>query len=658
MYYQVRYIDEYGKEVVRIDSDGRMSRIIRPENLQYKVHRYYFQEAIQLPPGGVYVSPLDLNRELGEIEEPYIPVIRYATPVFDAANDLRGIVIINVYTSQFLNMLQRGNGHNGNLIMVDQDGYYLVHPDRDHLWGSPVDLATGLSVMDDYGSTYAAAILSGREGDFTAESRVVVYTTLFPVRVDQDHYWVIMTDESAVSLFEPVSNFRLTAIAILVLALVVAFFIALLLSRQLTAPILALRSGVERFMRDDVPEPVPVQTRDEIGQLTVAFNEMSAVINQHFDQLDKLTAASQKISSGLESEVTLQATVDAANDLFDAEYCAVTLINSQSPEFPEPAADAGDASWRAYRRDPLIVRAGQQAMQQGSWQSAYLEEIDGRYYCAPLCIGLDDQGLIELYGRESELQDASTGSLLLTLAVAVSIALENSKLYESLDDHKQQLQELVEQMIDAQEAERKYVAYELHDGLVQYLVGARLQLSKLTASCASGSQEEQVLTDAMSHLTQAVQEGRRVTEGLRPTLLDNLGLAPALSELAHDMGEVSGWQVTFDNQIGEARLSPTVELTAFRIAQEALTNVRKHGKASRVVVTLAQNNKTLCVSVRDGGVGFEPELACGERSCFGLIGMRERAALVGGSCEIESNIGQGSVVTARLPLEFRDKGDR
>ncbi|MCP4415035.1 MAG: sensor histidine kinase, partial [Chloroflexi bacterium] len=220
-----------------------------------------------------------------------------------------------------------------------------------------------------------------------------------------------------------------------------------------------------------------------------------------------------------------------------------------------------------------------------------------------------------------------------------------------LADHKQQLEALVEQLINAQEVEREVVAYDIHDGLIQYLVAARLHLSKLFSQQQTFSPNAQtVLDETMTHLTHAVQEGRRVIEGLRPTLLDDMGLVPALNELARDVGGIAGWQVQFANGIGDKRLPSATELTAFRVAQEALTNVRKHANATQVELLLTRQNGYLLVSVTDNGTGFDQEDAQASRQCFGLVSMRERTALLGGDCQIASTVGAGTTVSVQLPI--------
>ncbi len=646
-YYQVRYLDEHGQEQVRIDSDGRFSEIVRTDNLQNKKDRYYFQEAVKLPPGGIYVTPLDLNHEMGEIEEPYIPVIRYTTPVFDDNDQQRGILIINVYADTFLDFLEEDDNADAPLSMVNQDGYYLAHTDDTRLWGEPRGLATENNLIQDYGDR-AADILSGVEGQYETSSQVIVYTPLYPVGSDRDNYWVIMRDSSTTSLLQSVNEFRTTAVTILIFAVFVAMVIASILSRQLTAPILQLKEGVEQFSQGERVDPIPVKSEDEIGQLTAAFNQMAGKIDDHLTQLEKLNVSSQRISSGLDRQATLAAILESADDLFDADYCVISFTEAEQGDILLPDVATGDKNWAIRRESETAVSAGKKALTTTGWESGKLD--DSSYFCyAPLCIEPGHRGLIELYGDDPALCEPACGSLLFTMAVESSIALENITLYERVDQHKERLENLVEQLIDAQEAERKYVAYDLHDGLIQYLVAARMHLSKLSAICKEPKKRE-ALDETMKHLTRAVQEGRRVVEGLRPTLLDDLGLIPALNELARDVGEVAGWDVSFESQLGDKRLSPAVELTAFRVTQEALSNVRKHADASVVTILLAEKNGRLSISVQDDGSGFNQTELQQYSQCFGLISMKERAAMMGGQCEIISDEGMGTAVNLEIPV--------
>ncbi|MCD4685567.1 MAG: cache domain-containing protein, partial [Anaerolineae bacterium] len=137
-FYQVRYIDAAGQEIVRVDSKGGQTFIVPDAELQNKADRGYFQESIQLAEGDLYISRLDLNVEQGAIEEPFVPVIRYATPVF-FDGEPAGIVITNIYAQEILDLVipDAGDQH----LLVDEDGFYLQHEDAAYEWGR--DLGTG-----------------------------------------------------------------------------------------------------------------------------------------------------------------------------------------------------------------------------------------------------------------------------------------------------------------------------------------------------------------------------------------------------------------------------------------------------------------------------------------------------------------------------------
>lgn len=650
-YYQLRYIAEDGQEIVRVDNHKQSKPRAIPENeLQDKSNRYYFTETMKLPAGGVYVSPLDLNREHNQLEIPYTPVIRYATPVFDDQQVRRGIIIINVFSEQFLNFVQEAESRSGSLIMANQEGYYLAHPNPSLLWGGTNDLGSGERVQNDYGEQ-ADRILSGEEGNYIDQDRVVVYTPVYPVPSGRDHYWVIFHDVSTHALFTPITRFRITAASILVFAALIALGMSMELSRQLTAPIFRLQDKVRQFGHGELDAPIAVKSNDEIGQLTETFNEMAMLIQRHIEQLAKLNKLGQLISTGLERRSTLTAIIEAAQVLFPCEYCAVRLENIEQAGQLETVIESGDHGWASHREADKLREIILCAVEESSWQAVQLEDAPGYYCCAPLSIDSKEFGIIELFGRDPFLLESTSGNLLLTLAVEASIALKNVKLYEALSVHKEQLETLVEQLINAQEEERKLVAYDLHDGLIQQLVGARLHLGEFRKLSDYASPDaERVLHEAITNLTSAVREGRHLIEGLRPSLLDTLGLATALSELAENIGKPVDWEIEFDNRIGATRLSSEIEITAFRIAQEALTNARKHAKTERVALELGCDDGWLTVIVKDFGEGFDPRTPQDQRQ-FGLISMRERAVLLGGTCQIDTHPGQGTRVIARLPLK-------
>ncbi|HZU01159.1 MAG TPA: histidine kinase N-terminal 7TM domain-containing protein, partial [Ktedonobacteraceae bacterium] len=194
------------------------------------------------------------------------------------------------------------------------------------------------------------------------------------------------------------------------------------------------------------------------------------------------------------------------------------------------------------------------------------------------------------------------------------------------------------------EEERHHVAYELHDGLAQVAASAHHHLQAFASHYRPRSPSARRELDRALELAQlSVKEARRLIAGLRPTALDDFGLATAL-RLQVEAYRADGWTITYNETLGSERLPPTLETTLFGVAQEALTNIRKHACATQISLTLARQKSTICLEVQDWGCGFEPlavlhEVSPGDH--LGLREMQERVELVGGHFKVSSRPGSG-----------------
>jgi signal transduction histidine kinase len=201
--------------------------------------------------------------------------------------------------------------------------------------------------------------------------------------------------------------------------------------------------------------------------------------------------------------------------------------------------------------------------------------------------------------------------------------------------------------IEASEAERTRWARELHDETLQQLAGLRMTLS---GALRSGKPERMTgaIENAVEQITTAIGDLRSLITELRPAALDELGAKPALESLVERMSRQTDIEIAFAYEDGDAppRHAPEIESTIYRLVQEALTNAAKHAAATRIQVHVSDDHEQVAITVRDNGSGFDPE----QRSPgFGLIGMRERLALVHGSLAIRSRPGGGTVVEASIP---------
>jgi signal transduction histidine kinase len=201
-------------------------------------------------------------------------------------------------------------------------------------------------------------------------------------------------------------------------------------------------------------------------------------------------------------------------------------------------------------------------------------------------------------------------------------------------------------VVDAQELERRRLARELHDETGQALTSILLGLRTLEEA---GTVEQ--VRDAVAELRELVlstlHDVRRLAVELRPKALDDFGLVPALERLTATFAEQTGLAVDFQAMLPEGRLEPETETTLYRIVQEALTNIVKHAGAKQVSVLLTRKNDAVTAVIEDDGAGFDPARVRDDG--LGLLGMRERVALVGGRVDIESRPGAGTTLVAEVP---------
>jgi signal transduction histidine kinase len=202
------------------------------------------------------------------------------------------------------------------------------------------------------------------------------------------------------------------------------------------------------------------------------------------------------------------------------------------------------------------------------------------------------------------------------------------------------------QVVEAQELERKRLARELHDETGQALTSILLGLKDLEQS-VEDDRGRAAVASLRELVVSTLQDVRRLAVELRPSALDDFGLVTALERLAETHGQKAGITVDLEANIGDERLPHDVETALYRIVQEALTNVTKHAEASRISIVLARKGNAATVVVEDDGKGFDPGAG---GAGLGLVGLRERVALLGGRLTVEASAGSGATIAAEVPL--------
>jgi two-component system sensor histidine kinase UhpB len=236
----------------------------------------------------------------------------------------------------------------------------------------------------------------------------------------------------------------------------------------------------------------------------------------------------------------------------------------------------------------------------------------------------------------------------------LGLSIENARLYQEAQEREQLLGDLLHRVVGAQEAERQRIARELHDATGQSLTAIALGLRGVENVIEKDSViAVGQINELRSFTTDALGELRHLIADLRPSQLDDLGLVAALQWYVQEFNRRYPTQTDFVVDGNPVRLSNEYETVLFRITQEALTNVAKHSGASRASVRLVIQPTQLCLTVRDDGLGFDLDAVFrgdSSNTGWGLLGIQERAALIGGQYEIESKPGHGTLVRVQVPL--------
>jgi two-component system sensor histidine kinase UhpB len=237
------------------------------------------------------------------------------------------------------------------------------------------------------------------------------------------------------------------------------------------------------------------------------------------------------------------------------------------------------------------------------------------------------------------------------------LQMELAEMARKVQASQEGLHDYIGAITSAQEEERLRLARELHDETIQELIALkqRVQLAQVAVKDQNAAQ---LLRDLEGLAEGTIENLRRLTRALRPIYLEDLGLVTALEMLARETGQANNQEVDFSRVGQERRLPREAELALYRIAQQALKNVARHARARRATLQIAFADREIKLEVSDDGIGFQvprspTDLA--PAGHFGLLGMRERADLIGARLEVQSQAGGGTHLSVRLPLKPAEK---
>lgn len=300
--------------------------------------------------------------------------------------------------------------------------------------------------------------------------------------------------------------------------------------------------------------------------------------------------------------------------------------------------------------DKFVMRQKLSRLRTTAWRPARVF-----LFVLSLVFGVECAIMLALWAAPPQLHGRWAGALIdsvtLTAVLAPALWLALVRPLQRLSASRGQL---LRQLFDAQEQERSRLARDLHDELGQHLTAVMIGLR--TVEQAESLEQARERAHAVAEAGSAsLREVRRMARGLRPTVLEDLGLATAVERLCEDFQSVHGVPVELAMAIESSRrFTPQLELCVFRVVQESLTNAAKHAAAKRMVVNLECHRHTIRLSVSDDGKGFDVDGPT--RAWFGLIGMRERVEMLHGELEVRSAPGCGTTIRAELPADGPESG--
>jgi len=456
--------------------------------------------------------------------------------------------------------------------------------------------------------------------------------------------------------------------------------LAYLLGTFLTRPLFQLVEVTKAVARGDLTPKAPGAFQQEVNQLSTAFNAMTgalaksqAQLVRRNEELSALNAVAVAVSRSLNLSEILDGALEQVLALMKFPAGWVFLRNGAEDQLSLSAWRGIPAHWLARdAEDGLgdcicnqVLREGRAQVVENIGDCPRLRRMtagDERLTChasVPLQSRNRVLGILNLVCRP--VGCPLTGEeleLLTTIGHQIGVAVENALLYQELQRKEALRGQLLEKVIIAQEEERLRIARELHDEAGQALSALSMGLGAAQRVLPSGADRAWgILEDLKAQTVEVVGRIRALTVDLRPSLLDDLGLVSALRHYTQDLSQRSGTNILFEARGLKGRLPAQVETALFRIVQEALTNVTRHAAAHTAWVRLEQAGTMLTVSIKDDGQGFNPDEMMPSKTGgkgLGLLGMQERAILLGGALHIDSQPGQGTQVCVKLPLPLME----
>jgi signal transduction histidine kinase len=569
--------------------------------------------------------------------QPGFPMV---TAIFDARGTVRGVLagITHLGKPGFLDKMTAhhyGAGHGYLLLVAPQHRLIVTASDKRRIM-EPL-LPPGVNPAID-------RFVNGAEGTGIVRNPSGV-EVLAAVRGVPAAGWYVALLMPTAELFAPIQRmYQRLLLATLLLTLLAAGLIGWVLKNQLSPLFAAARTLAAMSASDQLPQPLPVTRPDEIGQLITGFNRVLAMLNQRemalkegASQLKLDYTSLQRILDALpvgiwigDCQGNLKLNNPAGREIWEGErWVGMTGYGEYKGWWSDTGKPLAPEDWGMAR----AVMTGEKSVDEmvdiecfdGSRKTILnsaqiIFDVDGK----PNCALVVNQDITQIKAVQDELMQV-----------------------------RRQLEALSGQLLAVQERERHELSRELHDEIGQSLTALKITLETARRRIPP-AEIDAALIFAIKVADSLVVNIRDIARGLRPPQIDELGLLPALRWHIDQITQTANLPIGFEWNIGEWRFPPALELGCFRVAQECITNIIRHARATDVKVTLMLRDGRLHLTVRDNGIGFDANRlhhASVHQLPLGLLGMRERIAGLHGELHIYSAPGAGAEICAIFPLE-------
>jgi signal transduction histidine kinase len=627
-----------------------------------------------------------INKALSELEFVYggyqsdpvtgQPAIHFALPIIDESDTVLSVIVASL-NLEWLNQLVTASQMPADsvLLVLDNQGRVLVDQPGGAWVGKDIDQNSLAQTMLRLGE--GSLEIGGLDG----VERLYGFTRLSGSSAADLYVGVGISKAAAFARVNQALMRHLTGLGIVVTLALAAAWLGgdLFVVRQVQV----LVDTTRRMAAGDLSARTGLAYgRGELDQLARAFDQLGAALEQREIERAQTELEIKHHSRDLAALNTITASVNSSLDVSEVFDSLKRLLSEQfnvpggaiftydegqqilrlESAWGVPAASLADvkempALQHHYRR--VIVARSPYYQPDIRYVEPYASTGLGKsrpylniYLCIPLVGKGQIMGVIDMFSQAQDTFSQDQVNLFTTMGQEVGVALQNARLFEEVRASRERLRHLSQQLINVQETERRHIARELHDEIGQALTAVKVNLQTI-GKIAGDQTVTPHLEESIALVDRTVQQVRNLSLDLRPSLLDDLGVVSAARWYLDRQAQRAGLDGKFHASTDGMRFPPALETTCFRIVQEALTNVVRHARATRVSVSIEQREHELLVHISDDGVGFQVEMIQNQAptdATLGLLGMKERVELVGGSLEIQSKPGIGTEILACLPV--------